>query len=116
MKTALAVLVVFSFLRPALHSQPAPAPDTGPSNFLFDVGFNAGTIVNFKPAQRGDATEFIAQGSKLGDAVLRYRQDNHDWQSVNTATLADAGPYSSCANETGRTAAWLWHRVQGGGD
>lgn len=56
----------------------------------FRIKIEAGAIVSLQSTQDGNATEFVAQGRRLGDAFIKFRRDKGDWQTVNTATLPGA--------------------------
>ena len=81
-------------------------PSGGPSNSLFNLKFDAGAIVSLKPAQSSSDTQFISPGRRLGDVIIRYRNGTNDWQSVNTAALADARTLSSDPDTGGQAATY----------
>ena len=63
-------------------------------------------MVSLRQSHDRNETEFVAQGRRLGDAFIKYRQGKGDWQSVNTATLAEAGTFSSSADGTEYNATY----------
>ncbi len=64
----------------------------------FEVKFNAGMIESLRQTGDSNRTEFIAAGRRLGDVILKYRQGAADWNSVNTATLPNAGTFYASPN------------------
>ncbi len=64
----------------------------------FEVKFNAGMIESLRQTGDSNRTDFIAAGRRLGDVILKYRQGAADWNSVNTATLPNAGNFSASPN------------------
>ena len=96
----------------AASTAPLLSQSTNPSapvrgNSQFELKLDAGAIISLKrAADRDHATEFIAAGRRLGDVVVKYRQGQDEWQSANTATLADTGTFSSNPDGTEFTATF----------
>jgi hypothetical protein len=93
-------LRLFAITSTALISgRASPAANARPDS-QFKIKFEAGEIVGLKSAQDRNETEFIAQGRKLGGAFIKYRRDQGDWQSVDTATLVGAAIVSTNTDGT----------------
>ncbi|MGE5327295.1 MAG: DUF5695 domain-containing protein, partial [Deltaproteobacteria bacterium] len=60
--------------------------------------------MSLKSARDPNATEFVAEGRRLGDAVITYRLDQGGWQTVNTASLTRTGIVTTNAEGTEFTA------------
>lgn len=97
---------LFFSLTAASFSQSKNQTITGRTNSQFQLKLDAGAIVSLRSAHDRNETEFIAQGRRLGDALVKFRKGDGEWQSVNTATLADAGSFSTSAGRTEFTAAY----------
>ena len=54
----------------------------------FQAGFSAGMVTNLGDAEDGNRTEFITSGRRLGDILIKYRQDNGDWLTADTKSPA----------------------------
>jgi uncharacterized Ntn-hydrolase superfamily protein len=57
----------------------------------FKLEFDRGAIVSLRRADGRESVEYITRERRLGDVVLRFRRSNGNWQTVETAVLADDG-------------------------
>lgn len=99
-------LLLFFASTAALFSQATNQPTASHASSQFQIKLDAGAIVSLRQTHDHNGTEFVAQGRRLGDAFIKYRQGKGDWQSVNTATLADAGTFSSSTDGTEHNATY----------
>jgi hypothetical protein len=101
---------LFLGLTAPLLSQPVEQTQSSLSHSQFEVRFDAGAIVSLKPTQGSSDMEYVQAGRRLGDVVIRYRQQGGQWQSANTASIASAGTFSSTGDGKEYKAAY---QVQG---
>jgi Family of unknown function (DUF5695) len=75
---------------------------------LFDVTFSNGAIASLKRVHDPDpaATDYARQ--RLGDLVIRYRQSSNQWQTVQTATLAENGAGIFTTNAEGNVSKAIY--------
>jgi hypothetical protein len=68
-------------------TEPSSQSDTAHSQF--DVQFGTGAIVSLR--RHSDEVQFLPQGRRLGDVVLRWRKGGENsWRVAETSQLADA--------------------------
>ncbi|MCY3678952.1 MAG: DUF5695 domain-containing protein [Gemmatimonadetes bacterium] len=65
------------------HSRRAGTPRPAQAS-RFAVAFEDGAITSLRCADDTVPTQYVAPGSRLGDVVLRYRQGNGAWESLDT--------------------------------
>jgi hypothetical protein len=92
MQTSLLGVIIFFTSATALFSQAERAAD---SHSQFDVKFNAGVIESLRQTGDSNHTEFVAAGRRVGDVIVKYRRGTEDWKSAETASLGEAGTFSS---------------------
>ena len=78
------------------------ATTDGPDDSLFIVRMEGGGIASLK--RRSDAfdTDYIQSGRRLGEVVLRFRENEGEWQTVDTRESTDAVVESSPGGGTHR--------------
>lgn len=81
--------------RPQRAGTPRPAQAS-----RFAVTFEDGAITRLRCADDTVPTEYVAPGSRLGDAILRYRQGNGAWEELDTGGEAARRTVSAEAGGT----------------
>ena len=95
-------LLVFVF--PWASSQAGPANLPGRSQF--DVRFDAGGIVGLRPSLGGAQIDYLQPGRRLGDVLVRYRQEGGDWLTAFTGSLVDTGTFGTSEDGRGHKAIY----------
>jgi hypothetical protein len=74
----------------------------------FEAKFGTGAIVSLKATHDLRRTEFVQPGKRLGDVLLRYRQENEPWHLLDTAGLArsEKGTFSGSSDGTSYRAGY----------
>lgn len=62
-----------------------------PSASTFAVKFDAGAIVSLKRVGDAVDTEYVQDGRRLGDAIVKYRRGSGGWETLETATFTNRG-------------------------
>lgn len=55
----------------------------------FQLKFDAGAIVSLKRTADSYDTEYVQQGRRIGDVLLKFRRGRGAWESLDTTTFAD---------------------------
>ncbi len=98
MKLVSLLCLVCAALAPAQANEPnVPSPVS-----QFRVKFDSGAIVSLKRTADRIDTEYVPSGRRLGDAVIRYRPDANDWQTVQTVALTQGDAATFSTSENGR--------------
>jgi hypothetical protein len=90
----------------ALCAQPTSDPAVPVRDSQFKVRFDAGAIVELRSHQDAAETEFVMPGRRLGDVVVRFREQDGDWQTINTAALTNTGAFTVSADGTESSAVF----------
>ena len=78
----------------ALEAGEAAATD-GPLDSLFVVRMEGGGVASLKRRSNAFDTDYIQSGRRLGEVVLRFRENEGEWQTVDTRESTDAVVESS---------------------
>ncbi|MDH7598901.1 MAG: DUF5695 domain-containing protein [Sedimentisphaerales bacterium] len=71
----------------------APADSAGPDGF--QVRFDSGAIVSLRHTGDLPEIDYVQQGRRLGDVVVRYRKVGQDWARISTGSLVDLAAFST---------------------
>jgi hypothetical protein len=94
------------------HAQQADAPppdaapqspsQPGPADSQFKVEYRDGAIVSLRAANDTIDTNYIAEGQRLGDASVRFRNQGGEWRTAGTAALARGGRAGTTRSDDGK--------------
>jgi hypothetical protein len=63
----------------------------------FEVSFDKGALISLR--RHGDEVQYLPQGRRLGDVVLRWRKaGEHDWRVTETSQLTGAGTFETSSS------------------
>lgn len=77
-----------------VNVNPAPAVSTSAENkadSLFNLKFEKGAIVSLKRTADAFDTDYILEGQRLGDVIIRYRPPGENWSVLSTKQIAEKG-------------------------
>jgi hypothetical protein len=67
------------------------SPVTQAADSLFRVEFDEGAITSLEQQAGAYGTNYVREGRRLGDVIVRYRQGEGDWTTFSTAEQAEDG-------------------------
>ena len=70
-------------------SQSNVPSNAGPLNSQFQISVDSGAIVSLKRTRDAVDTDYLG-GRRFGDVAITFRRRDGDWQSVQTANLAQS--------------------------
>lgn len=85
------------------------APANAPTSPRFELQLDAGTVTSLQAAGNPHQTEFLAEGARLGNPSVQFREAGGDWQSLDTTQAANPPSVEASQDPPRSTATTTVH-------